>query len=101
LLDDVKKVAGDVEDKARTLIDQNGEKIEAGIDKLANLAKNKAGPQYAEKIQSGAAKAKETVKKLGKPGDPGTGTGTGTGPGSPDPGPGTPDAGPGTPDAGA
>jgi MT0933-like antitoxin protein len=73
LLDDVKKVAGDVEDKARTLIDQNGDKIEAGIDKLANLAKGKAGPQYAEKIQTRAAKAKETVKKFGKPGDSGPG----------------------------
>jgi hypothetical protein len=94
LLDDVKKVAGDVEDKARTLVDQNGDKIEAGIDKLANLARGKAGAQYADKIQSGAAKAKETVKKFGKPSDPGPGE-----PGPGDSGPSTPD--PGAPDAGA
>jgi hypothetical protein len=66
LLDDVKKAAEQVEDKARGLVDEHGEKIEAGIDKLAALAKDKAG-KNADKIESGAAKAKEAVKKFGKP----------------------------------
>jgi hypothetical protein len=66
LLDDVKKVAEDVEDKARGLVGEHGDKIEASIDRLAALAKDKAPAKQAEKIESGAAKAKDAVKKFGK-----------------------------------
>jgi hypothetical protein len=89
LMDDVKKAAAEAEQRARGLVSDNGEKLEAGIDKLAALAKDKAGPGRADKIESGAAKAKEAIKKFGKgdaPDQPEPGAGPESGP-EPGPGP--------------
>ncbi len=51
-------------DKIKGLIGGNAEKIEDGIDKAAEVAKDKVGEEHADKVETAADKAKEVVDKL-------------------------------------
>lgn len=56
-------------DKLSDAVDQHGEKIAQGIDKAAAVADQKTGGKHADKIQGGAAKAKDALDKLDKKDD--------------------------------
>ena len=51
-------------DKLKGLIGGNADKVEDGIDKAADLAKDKIGDDHADKIDSAAEKAKDVVEDL-------------------------------------
>jgi hypothetical protein len=55
-------------DKARgkltEAVDQHGDKITRGIDKAAAEADRRTGGKHADKIRTGAAKAKDALDKL-------------------------------------
>ena len=51
-------------DKAKDLIGGNAKKVEDGIDKAADMAKDKVGEEHADKIDQAAEKAKDVVDKL-------------------------------------
>ena len=60
-----------LKDKAADLVDEHGDKVKDGIDKLADLADDKTGGQHTDKIGAAADKAKDVVDKLGSgPADP-------------------------------
>jgi hypothetical protein len=80
----------DAKAKLNDAVDKHGDKISQGIDKAANLADQKTGGKYSEKIDTGAAKAKDALEKLdgknddlGGPGIPGPGSTGPTGPVAP------------------
>jgi len=50
--------------KAAEVADDHGDKIEAGIDKAADVADDKTDGKYSDKIESGAEAAKDFVEKL-------------------------------------
>ncbi len=50
--------------KAKTAVDQHGDKIAQGIDKAAATADQKTKGKYSKHIGTGSAKAKETLDKL-------------------------------------
>ena len=50
--------------KLNDAVDKHGDKIAGGIDKAADLADQKTKGKYSEKIDSGAAKAKDALDKL-------------------------------------
>jgi hypothetical protein len=56
----------DIRKKAEHVADEHGDKIVDGIDKAAGFAEKKTGGKHTDKIESGAEKAKEAVRKLGK-----------------------------------
>lgn len=56
-LDDARK-------KLTEAVDKHGSKIDAGIDKAAELADQRTGGKYRGKIHGGAAKAKDALDKL-------------------------------------
>ena len=45
-------------DKARDLIAQHGEKVEGGLDKVADMVDEKTGGKYADHIDKGQEAAK-------------------------------------------
>ena len=55
--------------QAEDLAEEHGDKIEGAIDKVADIADDKTGGKYSDKIDSGAEKAKDVVEKLGGDGD--------------------------------
>ncbi|HWV26655.1 MAG TPA: antitoxin [Aeromicrobium sp.] len=63
-LDRFKKQSGDLKDKAADLAASQNDKIDAGIDKAADLASKATGGKYDEKIDAAADKAKEGLDKL-------------------------------------
>jgi hypothetical protein len=58
----------DIRKKAEHVAEQHGDKIVDGIDKAAGLAEKKTGGKHTDKIETGAKKAKEAVRKLGERG---------------------------------
>lgn len=54
-----------LKDKAEDLAEEHGDKIEGGIDKVADIVDDKTGGKYSDKIESGAEKAKDVVEGLG------------------------------------
>ena len=50
--------------KASGAVDEHGDKISDGIDKVADMADEKIGGKHTEKIDSGADKAKDALDKL-------------------------------------
>jgi hypothetical protein len=62
-LDDIKKKAAD-------LVDEHGDKIKDGIDKVADVADDKTSGKHSDKIESAAEKAKDAVDKLAGGTDP-------------------------------
>lgn len=51
-------------DKIKGLIGGNADKIEDGIDKAADVAKDKVGDDHADKVDMAADKAKDVVDGL-------------------------------------
>jgi len=61
-------------DKIKGLVGGNADKVEDGIDKAADVAKDKVGEGNADKVDMAADKAKEAVDGLdGDDGDSGDG----------------------------
>ena len=50
--------------KAKTAVDQHGDKIAGGIDKAAAMADKKTKGKYTDQIQQGTGKTKEALDKL-------------------------------------
>ena len=65
-LDDVKKQAEELKDRASDFVGQHGDKIAEGIDKVASRLDNGTQGKYSEKIQSSAAKAKDAAQHFGE-----------------------------------
>lgn len=51
-------------DKAEDLAAEHGDKIEQGIDKLADVVDEKTDGEHSDKIDTGAEKAKDFVEGL-------------------------------------
>lgn len=67
LMDQLKKVAGDVKHKADDLAEKHGDSIKGGIDKAAGLAEKRL-PKSKRKVVGGvASKAKGLVDNLAEP----------------------------------
>jgi hypothetical protein len=64
-LDKLKRMAG----KAEDLVEEHDDKILDGIDKAADFADDKTKGKHSDKIDKGAASAKEQVRKLAKEDD--------------------------------
>lgn len=64
-LDDVKKQAEELKERASDFVGQHGDKISEGIDRVASKLDNGTQGKYSEKIQSSAAKAKEAAQRFG------------------------------------
>jgi hypothetical protein len=50
--------------RAKTAVDQHGDKIAGGIDKAASMADKKTKGKYTDQIRQGKGKTKETLDKL-------------------------------------
>ncbi len=50
--------------RAKTAVDQHGDKIAGGIDKAAAMADKKTKGKYTDKIQRGTGKTKEALDRL-------------------------------------
>ncbi len=51
-------------DKAKNLAGDHEDEIEDGIDKVADLAKDKLGDEHDDKIDDAADKAKDLLDKI-------------------------------------
>lgn len=51
-------------DKVKKVVSDNEDKIEDGIDKVADLVDDKVPAKHADKVHTAADKAKEALKKL-------------------------------------
>ena len=69
--------------KAKTAVDQHGDKIAGGIDKAAAMADRKTKGKYTDQIQQGTGKSKEALDKLDGKNDGDLGPGRPAGPGRP------------------
>jgi hypothetical protein len=63
-LDKLKKSTADVTDKARDLAVEHGDKIDDGIDKVADAVDGKTGGKHTDKVDKAADTAKGLVDKL-------------------------------------
>lgn len=52
---------GDITDKAKGLLEDNADKVDAGIDKAADLADEKTGGKYSDQIDTAADKLKDVL----------------------------------------
>lgn len=50
--------------KAKGLLVKNKDKVQQGIEKAGEIAKKKADPKHADKIDKATQKAQDGVKKL-------------------------------------
>jgi hypothetical protein len=50
--------------KATAVVDEEGDKIGAGMDKAADFADEKTGGKFGEKIDTGVEKAKDALDSL-------------------------------------
>jgi ABC-type transporter Mla subunit MlaD len=50
--------------KATEVVDDQGDKIGAGLDKAADVVDDKTGGKYSEKIDAGVEKAKDALDSL-------------------------------------
>jgi len=64
-LDKFKKQGAELKDKAADLAASQGDKIDAGIDKAADLANKATKGKFDDQIDSAAEKAKDAAEKLG------------------------------------
>lgn len=64
LFDKFGSKANKLKDKAGDLAAEHGDKIDAGIDKAADLANKATGGKFDEQIDSVADKAKDAADKL-------------------------------------
>ena len=64
-LDKFKKQGAELKDKAADLAASHGDKIDAGIDKAADLANEATKGKFDDQIDSAAEKAKDAAEKLG------------------------------------
>jgi len=48
-------------DKAKDVLDQHGDKVDSGLDKLAGLADERTGHRHGEQIDKGVDIAKEKL----------------------------------------
>ena len=64
LLDNLKKKAPELKDRAARIAATQNDKIDQGIDKAAGLASKATKGKYDAKIDGAAGKAKEAADKL-------------------------------------
>ncbi len=50
--------------RAKTAVDQHGDKIAGGIDKAASMADKKTKGKYTDRINEGTGKTKEALDRL-------------------------------------
>jgi hypothetical protein len=55
-----------MKDKAKDVAGQHGDKVDEGIDKAGDMAKEKTGGQHDDKIDKGVDKAQEAADNLGQ-----------------------------------
>ena len=65
-MDDAKKLAEGARDKVDELVDEHGDQVRSGIDKVADLANEKTGGKHGDKIERVVGKAKGALDKRGK-----------------------------------
>ena len=51
-------------DKAKDVLNAHGDKVDQGIDKLAELADRRTGAQHGEHIDKGAQLAKDKLNEI-------------------------------------
>lgn len=51
-------------DRARHLVGKHDDKVKQGIEKTADVADDKTGGRYTEKIDTAADKTKDAIDKL-------------------------------------
>ncbi|WP_182379580.1 antitoxin [Nocardioides sp. WS12] len=54
----------DAKDKATDAVAEHGDKIEAGIDKVAGFVDDKTGGKFSDKIEGATSKAKDALGKV-------------------------------------
>ncbi|MEV6124711.1 antitoxin [Streptomyces sp. NPDC052077] len=64
LMDNFKAKLGPAKEKVSDLAQQHGDKIDAGLDKVAKTVDEKTKGKYSDRIQTGTGKAKEAVDRL-------------------------------------
>ncbi len=52
----------DLFDKAKNLLEENQDKVEGAVDKLAEVVDEKTGGKHKAKIEKGADQAKNAIK---------------------------------------
>ncbi|MEO6997849.1 MAG: antitoxin [Terracoccus sp.] len=57
-------VFDNMKDKLTELVDQHGDKAGDGVDKAGDLADEKTGGKYADKVDMGQQKAKDALDGL-------------------------------------
>lgn len=57
-------VFDNMKDKLTGLVDQHGDKVGEGVDKVGDLADEKTGGKYADKVDMGQQKAKDGLDGL-------------------------------------
>lgn len=63
-LDDMKDTAGKAADAVNDLADQHGDEAKQALDKAADVADDKTGGKYTDKIETGVDKAAEAIDKM-------------------------------------
>lgn len=56
----------EMKDKAKEATDQHGDKIDQGMDKAGDMAKEKAPDQHDDKIDQGVERGKQAVEDFGQ-----------------------------------
>ncbi len=64
-LDKLKGHSDEIKGKAADLASQHGDKVDAGLDKAADLANKATKGKFEDKIDAAAEKAKDAAEKLG------------------------------------
>ena len=52
----------DLFDKAKNLLEENADKVDGAVDKLAQVVDEKTGAKFKDKIAKGADQAKSAIK---------------------------------------
>jgi hypothetical protein len=55
-----------MKDKAKDAAGQHGDKIDEGMDKAGDMAKEKTGGQHDDKIDQGVERGKDAVEDFGR-----------------------------------
>lgn len=63
-LDDMKDTAGKAADAVNDLADEHGDEAKQALDKAADVADDKTGGKYTDKIETGVDKADEAIDKM-------------------------------------
>ncbi|MZD06264.1 antitoxin [Streptomyces sp. SID5785] len=67
-LDNLKAKLNPAKDKASSLAQQHGDKIDQGLDKAAKTVDEKTKGKYSDQIRQGTDKAKEARERFSGPG---------------------------------